>query len=278
MMPARFHLRFWGVRGTVPTPFTDRLRYGGNTPCAAVALGNDSFLVLDAGTGLRVMGHALLQEGRRKGLRFDIFLSHYHFDHLEGLSLFPALYESGCTIRVHGASTLNRNVGDVLRALVAPPYFPVALMGAPAGVEFHTLNGQPVQVGGLTVATLPLRHPDGCTAFRLEHPGGRLVFATDHEHGDEVVDRALVEFARDAAVLVYDATYEPAEYEEMRRGWGHSTWYAAVQTALSARVRRLVLFHHHPEHTDDQLDEIQRLARAEFPDTDVAQEGMEVPF
>ena len=278
MTPERFHLRFWGVRGTVPTPFPDRLRYGGNTPCAAVDLGDDAFLVLDAGTGLRVMGHELLQAGRRKKLRFDIFLSHYHFDHLEGLSLFPALYEAGCQIRVHGASTLNRNVGDVLRALVAPPYFPVALMGAPAGVEFHTLNGQPVQVGGLTVGTLPLRHPDGSTAFRLQHPGGRLVFATDHEHGDAVVDRSLVEFARDAAVLVYDATYEPAEYEEMRRGWGHSTWYAAVQTALAAKVRRLVLFHHHPEHTDEQLDEIQRLARNEFPDTDVAREGMEVAF
>jgi len=278
MTSARFHLRFWGVRGTVPTPFPDRLRYGGNTPCAAVALGDDAFLVLDAGTGLRVMGHTLLQAGRNKNLRFDIFLSHYHFDHLEGLSLFPALYEAGCHIRVHGASTLDRTVGDVLRTLVAPPYFPVALTGAPAGVDFHVLNGEPVQVGALTVATLPLRHPDGCTAFRLEHPGGRLVFATDHEHGDEVVDRSLVEFARDAAVLVYDATYEPAEYEEMRRGWGHSTWYAAVQTALAAKVRRLVLFHHHPEHTDDQLDAIQQLARQEFPDTDMAREGMEVPF
>ena len=278
MAPARFHLRFWGVRGTVPTPFPDRLRYGGNTPCAAVALGEDEYLVLDAGTGLRVLGHSLLQEGKRKGLRFHIFLSHYHFDHLEGLSLFPALYESESQITVHGASTLDRDVGDLLRTLVAPPYFPVALMGAPADVSFHKLNGEPVQVGAMTVATLPLRHPDGSMAFRLEHPGGRLVFATDHEHGDDVVDRSLVEFARGAEVLVYDATYEPAEYEEMRRGWGHSTWYAAVQTALAAGVRRLVLFHHHPEHTDDQLDEIQRLARNEFPATDMAQEGMEVAF
>jgi phosphoribosyl 1,2-cyclic phosphodiesterase len=278
MIPARFHLRFWGVRGTVPTPFPDRLRYGGNTPCAAVALGGDEFLVLDAGTGLRVLGQDLLQAGRRKGLRFHIFLSHYHFDHLEGLSLFPALYEPECHLTVYGASAMHREVGDLLRTLVAPPYFPVALAGAPAGVEFRPLNGEPVQVGALTVATLPLRHPDGSTAFRLEHEGGRLVFATDHEHGDDIVDRSLVEFARGAEVLVYDATYEPAEYEEMRRGWGHSTWYAAVQTALSAGVRRLVLFHHHPEHTDDQLDAIERLARSEFAGTDVAREGMEVAF
>jgi len=140
------------------------------------------------------------------------------------------------------------------------------------------LNGEPVRVGPLTVATLPLSHPDGSLAFRLEHAGGRLVFATDHEHGDDVVDRSLVEFSRGAKVLVYDATYDPSEYEEMRRGWGHSTWYAAVQTALASGVRRLVLFHHHPEHTDDQLDAIERLARDEFPETYVAREGMEVPF
>lgn len=278
MATARYHLRFWGVRGTVPTPFPDRLRYGGNTPCAAVDLGGDEFVVLDAGTGLRVLGQDLLAAGRRKGLRFHIFLSHYHFDHLEGLSLFPALYEPGCSLVVYGAPSVQRDVGDLLRALVAPPYFPVPLAGAPAKVEFHALNGKPVQVGPMLVATLPLCHPDGSTAFRLEHPGGRLVFATDHEHGDDIVDRSLVEFARGAEALVYDATYEPAEYEEMRRGWGHSTWYAAVQTALAAGVRRLVLFHHHPEHTDDQLDAIERLAQSEFPRTDVAREGMEIVF
>jgi phosphoribosyl 1,2-cyclic phosphodiesterase len=278
MASESFRLRFWGVRGTVPTPFPDRLAYGGNTPCAALEVERGTFLVLDAGTGLRVLGQSLLDAGRRTDLTFQIFLSHYHFDHLEGLSLFPALYEAGCTLVIHGAPAHGRPVGEVLRDLVCPPYFPVPLAGAPARVEFRSLEGQPVQVGPIGVSTLPLSHPDGSLAFRLEHAGGRLVYATDHEHGDEVVDRSLVEFSRGADVLVYDATYEPAEYEEMRRGWGHSTWYAAVQTALAAGVRRLVLFHHHPEHTDEQLDAIQELARSEFPATDVAREGMELSF
>ena len=110
------------------------------------------------------------------------------------------------------------------------------------------------------------------------HSDRRIVYATDHEHGMEVVDRALIEFSRGADYLIYDATYQPAEYEELRRGWGHSTWYAGVQTALAAKVGTLVLFHHHPDHTDEQLDRVLEVARREFPSTVLAREKLELPF
>jgi ribonuclease BN (tRNA processing enzyme) len=125
---------------------------------------------------------------------------------------------------------------------------------------------------------MALHHPDGCLAYRLEHAGRTLIFATDHEHGDPAIDAALIEFSRGAEYLIYDATYLPPEYESLRRGWGHSTWYAAVAIARAASVKNLVLFHHHPDHTDDELEAVERVARAEFPATVIAREGMELPF
>jgi ribonuclease BN (tRNA processing enzyme) len=130
----------------------------------------------------------------------------------------------------------------------------------------------------VTVSSLPLNHPDGSLSYRLEHGDRRIVYATDHEHGDDPTDQALVRFSEEADYLIYDAMYQETEYDELRRGWGHSTWYAAVQTARAARVKTLVLFHHHPEHSDEELDEILRRARDELPSVEIAHEGLELPF
>jgi ribonuclease BN (tRNA processing enzyme) len=128
------------------------------------------------------------------------------------------------------------------------------------------------------VRTLPLIHPNGSYSYRLEHGDRRIVLATDHEHGDRATDQALVDFAQDVDYLIYDATYLPTEYEGMRKGWGHSTWYAAVQIAIRARVKSLVLFHHHPDYYDHELEEVCQVACGEFPATVVASEGMELPL
>ncbi len=207
-----------------------------------------------------------------------MFLSHYHFDHVEGLSLFQPLYDPASTIIFHGFASDGRTVRHNLETLIAPPYFPVSLAGVPAKVEFKEVDGSVFTVGDLRVASMPLSHPDGSVAYRVSHGDRSLVFATDHEHGVEEIDRALVAFCRDADYLIYDATYMEAEYESLRKGWGHSTWYAAVNVARNATVKTLILFHHHPEHTDTQLDEMERIARLELPTALVAREGMELPF
>ncbi len=167
---------------------------------------------------------------------------------------------------------------DILESLIRPPYFPVTLADVPSELDFMSADGTPRVIGDITVSSLPLNHPDGCLSFRLEHGDRRIVYATDHEHGEASTDDDLVKFSRDAEYLIYDATYMRAEYEELRRGWGHSTWYAAVQTAIAARVKTLVLFHHHPEHTDDELEKVLQIARKEFPSTEIAREGLELPF
>jgi phosphoribosyl 1,2-cyclic phosphodiesterase len=278
VMATDYRLRFWGVRGTVATPAADKLRYGGNTPCAAVELSEDEYIILDCGTGVRNLGVSIAKRRAGRPTRIHIFLSHYHLDHIEGLSLFQPLYEGANTIVFHGFAADGRTVRNNLETLIAPPYFPLRLAGVPASVKFKDVDGSTFEVADIRVDTMPLCHPDGSVAFRLTHGERRLVFATDHEYGVPEIDRALADFSRRASYLIYDATYMPAEYDTLRKGWGHSTWFAAVQAARAAEVERLVLFQHHPEHTDEQLDEIERITQAEIPTACVAQEGMELPF
>ena len=278
MAAGNHKLRFWGVRGTVATPLADRLRYGGNTPCTSIEVAADEYVILDCGTGIRVLGNALAQ--RRNGLptRYHVFLSHYHLDHIEGLPLFQPLYDKAATIVFYGFAADGRTVQTNLEVFVAPPYFPLRLSELPATIKYEDVDGSAWTIGSLRVDSRPLSHPDGAVAYRIDNGGRRVVYATDHEHGDESVDRALTEFARGATYLIYDATYVPDEYENQRKGWGHGSWFSAVEASRAAGVETLVLFHHHPDYTDDQLDEVERLSREQFSATVLAREGMELAF
>lgn len=277
-MGEAYKLRLWGVRGTIPTPVRQNLRYGGNTVCLSAELDAEEYILLDCGSGLRMFGNHIAGKPQGVERRYHFFLSHYHLDHIQGLPFFVPLYDPHSVITFHGFTSLGRSVREILQGLMTPPYFPVKLAGVPARVEYVDTNVLPVTVADVEVSCLPLRHPDGSLSYRLRRNGNTIVFATDHEFGDEVVDSALVRFSAGADYLIYDATYQESEYESLRRGWGHSTWYAAVKTAILAQVRNLILFHHHPDHSDRELDAVLRIARREFPATQVAKEGMEFPF
>ena len=278
MTPSTYKLRIWGARGTVPTPAAEKMRYGGNTSCLAVELSDREYIILDCGTGVRLLGNARRERPREVASRYHVFFTHYHFDHIEGLPLFHPLYDPTSHFTFHGFEPDGRTIQEILHGFVTPPYFPVTLAKVPAKLDYAPVDGNPEVIGDVTVNSLPLNHPDGCLSYRLEHGDRRIVYATDHEHGDAQTDQALTRFSRDADYLIYDATYLRAEYEQLRRGWGHSTWYAAVQVARTARVKTLVLFHHHPEHSDDELEGILRVAREELPSVEIAREGMELPL
>jgi len=272
-------VRIWGARGTGPTAASDRLFFGGNTSCVAVELSGGEHIILDGGSGLRILGMALAARVETRPRRFHIFFSHYHFDHIEGLPLFRPLYDPESEITIYGADSAGRSAREILEAYMCPPYFPVALASVPSRIDYRGDEASSSHViGDVTVRSLPVNHPDGCRSFRLERGDRKIVYATDHEHGDERIDRALTEFVQGADYLIYDATYQPAEYEDLRRGWGHSTWYAAVQLAIKADVGTLVLFHHHPDHTDEELKRVLEVTRSEFPSTEIAREGLELPF
>jgi ribonuclease BN (tRNA processing enzyme) len=164
-------------------------------------------------------------------------------------------------------------VRALLEALLQPPWSPVALAQTPSEKRYVDLEGSPLTLGDVRIAMARLNHPQGVLAYRLERSGRSVVFATDCERGDPASDERLTRMARGVDVLIHDAQYTPEEYEQRYRGWGHSSWRHAVQAARAAGAGRLLLFHHNPGRSDEQIDAIVRRAREEFPRVEAAREG-----
>lgn len=270
-----FQVRFWGVRGSIPSPGPKTQRYGGNTPCVEIRCG-DELLIFDLGTGVKWLGDEMVAAGGP--LRASIFLSHYHYDHLQGLPFFTPIFIPKYSFTVYGAPRDGRSVKDVVAGQMVQPYFPVtAEQVFKAQMTYKDLGSkQELELGPARVRTLDLNHPGGNLGYRVECGGKSVVYATDVEHGC-AGDHELVEFARDADVLIIDAMYTTDEYLGRRgaskEGWGHSTWESAVETANAAKVKKLVLFHHEPTRDDDAMDRFVEEVRKHRPDVIAAVES-----
>ena len=273
--PARLTVRFWGVRGSIPTPEAGFLDVGGNTSCVEIRSADGTTLVLDAGTGIRSLGYALAAEAAGEPGEIHLALSHFHWDHLQGLPFFAPLYTPGQTVKFYAATDDDRLVA-LLRGQMTHPYFPVPFGDLAAITETHrVVDGEPFQVGPMTVRPFPLNHPQGAHGYRIEVDGAAVVYATDYEHGSPVHDEGLREICRGADVLISDSQYTPDEYP-LRQGWGHTTWERAAALAREAGVGRLLLFHHDPSHDDAALGRICTQACGAFAETALATEGLVV--
>lgn len=273
--PARLTVRFWGVRGSTPTPQEGWLGVGGNTACVEVRAADGTRVILDMGTGARGLGYALAAEAAGEPSETHVLLSHFHWDHLQGLPFFAPLYTPGQTVRFY-AATGDARLRAFLRGQMAFPYFPVPFGDLAAATETTEVeDGVPFDVGSVTIRPFPVYHPQGAHGFRIEAGGAVVVYATDYEHGSLVHDEGLREVSRGADVLISDAQYTPGEYA-LRRGWGHTTWERAAALAAEVGVGRLFLFHHDPAHDDATLARICDQARERFPATELAREGLEV--
>jgi phosphoribosyl 1,2-cyclic phosphodiesterase len=270
-------VRFWGVRGSVPSPGPQTAAVGGNTSCVELRLG-DEIIVLDAGTGLRGLGERLVAGGRPVSL--SVLFSHVHWDHIQGFPFFPALFRTSTELSLYGRPD-DGSLESALRAQMTWPNFPVQLDAVPAALHYRSFElERPFTVGSAIVQAARLNHPNGVVAYRVEHEGRAVVYATDTEHYGDRVDRSLVKLAEGADVLIYDAQYTPEEYAGViggaRVGWGHSTWVEGVRVARSAGVGQLVLFHHDPTHDDAAVGAIERAAQTVLPGTVAAREGLEI--
>lgn len=278
---ATLRIRFWGVRGSHPTPGPSTVAIGGNSSCVEIS-NERHILIFDAGTGIIALGRELAQ--REKPIPLHVFFSHTHHDHIEGLRFFEPMYRTQwkCTLygRGRGTQTLER----ILRGAMKPGLFPVSLSELSARMAIHEIsNGDRLRLAGRAPLTVTSRHSRahpkiGVVLYRVACAGKSVVYATDVEAAQGGYED-VVEFARGADVLIHDAQYTDDEYyggHLNKAGWGHSTVRQAAQAARDAGVGRLILFHHDPSHDDSEVRHLESAAREIFPCSEAAWEGLEV--
>jgi phosphoribosyl 1,2-cyclic phosphodiesterase/DNA-binding NarL/FixJ family response regulator len=275
--PAR--IKFWGVRGSIATPGPSTVRYGGNTSCVEVRSGGE-IIILDAGTGLRNLGRALMAEFKDRPLNVTLLLSHTHWDHIQGLPFFQPIYDPRCRLRILGFEGARKGLVHVLTGQMESPYFPVPFSELPGNIEIEELKDLDFQVGNVRVRAAFANHPGICVGYRLFTADGSVAFFPDNEpygrhQGTTLIaptkgsasleyarteEHKMAEFLRDVDALILDSQYDATEYNS-HVGWGHGCVEDCVAVALQARAKKLFLFHHDPDHDDAKLDAMAAHAR-----------------
>lgn len=266
----RLQVKFWGVRGSTATPQRENLGFGGNTTCIEVRLPNNEVVIIDGGTGLRYLGIALALEYGTQPLSLRFLMTHFHWDHIQGIPFFTPLYEPSNEVDFYSDYPVEQLQG-FLQGQMSCPYFPLPFEQLAARKRMFQIQSE-IRLGDLKIRSFPLNHPQGATGYRLELNGAVIVHASDLEHGDKKLDRVLLDHAQNADILIYDAQYTPEEYAS-KTGWGHSTWLEAVRTAREANVKKLILFHHDPSHDDRFMEKLVLQARFQFENTEAAAQG-----
>ena len=270
-------VKIWGCRGSLPTPGPKTVKYGGNTTCYELRSESGELLIIDAGSGIRELGLALLSE---LPVRSHIVISHTHWDHIMGYPFFTPLYIPGNSFDIYGPIHFNYSFEDVMKKQMDYTFFPVRMEELAAELQFHDIKEGEHQIGPFDVQVQYMNHPVLCLGFRIQVDGKTFVFTGDTEpyfdtvYGDrepqneeereekEELDafvqsqnQRVIEFLRDADLVIYDGAYTLEEYPP-KKGWGHSPMEHCIETSLKANVKKLIITHHDPTRTDDQLDEL----------------------
>ncbi len=271
-MQEDFFVRFWGVRGSIPCPGGDVVRYGGNTSCLEIRCGS-YLLILDAGTGLRMFDRSRNGDGP---LDIDICFTHTHLDHICGWPYFASLLDPENEINIWCGNLIpDHNIEEVLSGLLSEPFMPVENKGIRARLEYRdftageTLHPRP----GVTLRTALLNHPQRATGYRVEFGGKSICYITDTEHKPGEPDKNILGLIEGADVVIYDSTYPDEEFPA-HVNWGHSTWQEGVRLSNAANVAQFVVFHHDPDHNDDFMDGIESDIGKTRPGSLVAREGL----
>lgn len=248
-------IRVWGCRGSLPTPGPETVRYGGNTTCLEVRLSDNTLLVIDAGSGIRKLGRTLLKEEDLSEIY--LFLTHAHWDHLMGFPFFRPAYSNKYKIHVRGGPRAKRSLARYLKQQMQAPFFPIPFDEMRARFDFTLVAPERIQVGPAEIIPIRLNHPNGGYGLKVIEKDKAFVFLTDneldYEYESGMARDKYIDLCRGAALLVHDAQYTDEEYQATR-GWGHTTFSSATELGIEAGVERLGLFHHDPDHTDDDVD------------------------
>jgi phosphoribosyl 1,2-cyclic phosphodiesterase len=235
------------------------VRYGGNTSCIEIRHGDD-IIILDAGTGLRGLGQSLLGEFKGRPLNLTLLLTHTHWDHIQGLPFFGPIYDPQCRLRILGCEGARKGLVAALTGQMESTYFPVPFDKLPSNIDIEELKDFNFAIGAVLVRAQRANHPGVCVGYRLFSPDGLVAFFPDTEPRAGGDDPAMIDFVREADVLILDSQYDRAEYKT-HTGWGHGCVDDSVNLAIKAGVKKLVLFHHDPDHDDCRMDGLVKHAR-----------------
>ena len=279
------HVRFWGVRGSVPWTIPAAIGHGCNTPC--LELCDDATgerVIFDAGSGIVGLGQQITARGaegvppRTSGAsrELPIVLTHYHWDHIQGLPFLAQVYQPGWLPRIYAPGFGSHDTAWV-NTIFDTPFFPVPYERLPNPPAVQVFEAGTLRVGSFTLSSIALNHPGGALAYRVHGAAGDLVYATDHEFGNRAFDEPLADFARGAAAIIMDAHFTPDEIAAYK-GWGHSDWRSCAEFAAANDIGALWLFHHKPGRTDEELVAIRADAQRVFRATETACEGESIKF
>lgn len=269
-----FTVRFWGVRGSIPTPGLETARYGGNTACVELQVAGKR-LIFDGGTGLRVLGQHLVHE---MPVQAHLFFTHTHWDRIQGFPFFIPAFIEGNQFHIYGAAGQNgASIKQRLCEQMLRPNFPVPLQVMRSTLAFHDISpGTVITLDDVVIETISLNRPNRALGYRVSWNGYSVVYATDTEHLPNPLDQGLLYLAHEADLLIYDAAYADYAYYDPKSiaNQQPAIWYAGIEVAMAAKVKQIVLFHHDPAHEDDFLDQVEAEVQSCFPTVQLAREGM----
>ncbi|MEO0293843.1 MAG: MBL fold metallo-hydrolase [candidate division WOR-3 bacterium] len=253
-------IRLLGTRGSIPTPGRDTVKYGGNTTCVEITIKSGKKIIIDAGSGIRVLSNHIISENINQ---INLFLTHSHWDHIQGFPFFVPIYNPNFSIKIFAASPTYERLLDILKGQMKSLYYPVPFKQVGAKIEFEKIRKSGISIDGVKICSILTNHPLETHAFKFEEDGKVFVFMSDNEldHQDIAItpyERHL-NFIRNADILIHDSQYERSEIEK-HKGWGHSSWEEAVEFAKEGNVKKLYLTHYDPTRKDKEIDRIVKLA------------------
>jgi phosphoribosyl 1,2-cyclic phosphodiesterase len=277
-MDNNFVIKFWGVRGSRPVPGKDTLIYGGNTSCVSIEI-DDTLIILDAGTGICNLAAELTN--RNEPIKAHLFITHTHWDHIQGFPFFTPAFTKGNEIILHGENKMNKTFTNLIKGQMIYEHFPVQLEEMGAKIDFVEVkyNDRIIINENIIVSTIKNNHPGGAISYKIQYKGKfSCCYITDTEHGSEL-DEELVEFIKESDVVIYDASYTDDEYYGRndfapKIGWGHSTWQEGIKLVKAAKAKELILFHHATHRTDKEIFKIEKEAQKYFENCRAAAEDM----
>jgi phosphoribosyl 1,2-cyclic phosphodiesterase len=261
-------VKFWGTRGSIPVPGQKTIKYGGNTPCVEIRTDENNLIILDAGSGIRELGRSLINDNLKKNI--DIFISHYHWDHIQGIPFFLPLYERDYKITFYGQTSNGIEIETLLKSQMARTFFPIEIGEIRNDLKFYKISSHSsYRIGDTVLKTFQANHSSPTLTFKIEQQGKNIVYMTDNELNFEIDGdknrfeelkekyKHLIDFCKGTDYLIHDAMYDQKLLEK-KKGWGHSSNISVAYFAVMAEVKNLILFHYNPDYTDAKIDQMHK--------------------